>query len=635
MAPTTPMAGTATPAGPTPPQTARLKERDESPVLLQPGSREYTYLPWKRLWALLWAPAPGRMGHTIRLTVTSIVAIMIGEIWHIPASELTPIIILALWAPDRVTNVIIGTSVFCLFSVMLVLVYVAVLLSINNYFLTLFVNLVFTFIFFYLGSATKLGLLSIMSGLSFCFFLLMLDQVPISDLISRALLYSWLETAITGATMVAMALLIAPSPLQLTLGQISARLKTCAGLLRAPEDPTLQEKARDFLLVGVTPMLTGLGMAKLEKLWRPIVLNRARQGVLNSFALLALTTRFAREESFHDAPLDERLRCAGIFETLADLLDRNALPDPVPEAGFHSPDLQKLNALLQVLCAPSSETLPSPPKSRFFLPGAFETPNHIRFAIKGTLSVLLSILIYKGLNWNGIHTCVITCFVVALPTMGEIIAKQRLRIIGAVIGCTLAGLATAFLIPHFINVAQLILMLGLGILAGGWIKCGNERIAYAGLQIVLASYLSDLTAFKPPTDLSVPLDRVIGILIGLAITYVAFTRFWPQSAGQKLPGLFRKLQTQLHAATLAPTPLLRYAATAKVTETISSTERTLEYNMLEPVPYCPTPSQLRTYRTLLLQAGELAGDILIAPDYPAELGAAAALFERLTDGLAP
>lgn len=596
---------------------ARLKNAVFPASSEKASDREYARLPLRRLWRLLWQPNEGRMGHTIRLTITSLTGIMIGEIWHIPMMVMVPILLLALWAEDRVTNIVIGIVVFFFFLIVMGLLYLAILMSVNNYFLTLFVNLAFSFMFFYLASASKLSTIAVMGGLILSYFLMTLEQIPVSDLITRFLLYGWMVIAIAAAMLVGMGLLIAPSPERVLTGRIACRLRLAAKLLRTPDDLDLREDARDIMLLGATPMLVNIKMAGLEKMWAPKALNRLRQAALHSFGILAIVDTATRKGLY--APVEETSACAALLDEMAQSLAKNALPTVPTPPVFTTPLLRQIGGMMRDFSAFSDEALPKPPKkSGFFVPTAFTSPEHSRFAIKGSLSVLISLLIYKSLNWPGIHTCIITCFIVSLPTMGEVIAKQRLRIVGALIGCSMAGLATVFLIPHFINVAQLTLMLGLGILAGGWVKCGDQRIAYAGLQIVLASYLSDLTAFKPPTDLTVPRDRVIGILIGLAVSYVITTRFWPLSAGKNLPALFTALNDQLTKLNLAPTPLLRLAAAAKVFETISATERMLEYNALEPAPYCPPPTQLGAYRTALLHAGSLTEDLLTAPMYPAD-----------------
>ena len=64
----------------------------------------------------------------------------------------------------------------------------------------------------------------------------------------------------------------------------------------------------------------------------------------------------------------------------------------------------------------------------------------------------------------------------------------------------------------------------------GWIATGSERISYAGFQIAFAFFLSMFQGYAPDTDLDKIRDRVVGILIGLAVTTVIFHYIWPERA---------------------------------------------------------------------------------------------------------
>jgi uncharacterized membrane protein YccC len=50
------------------------------------------------------------------------------------------------------------------------------------------------------------------------------------------------------------------------------------------------------------------------------------------------------------------------------------------------------------------------------LPDAFDNPEYVRFAIKGTLAALICYVLFIGFDYPGIYTSVITCFVVSLST---------------------------------------------------------------------------------------------------------------------------------------------------------------------------------------------------------------------------
>src|SRR4029077_21008978 len=70
-------------------------------------------------------------------------------------------------------------------------------------------------------------------------------------------------------------------------------------------------------------------------------------------------------------------------------------------------------------------------KRSLFLPDAFDNPDYVRFAIKGTLAAFICYMAFIGFDYPGIYTSVSTCFVVSLSTIGASNQKGILRFGGA------------------------------------------------------------------------------------------------------------------------------------------------------------------------------------------------------------
>lgn len=157
-----------------------------------------------------------------------------------------------------------------------------------------------------------------------------------------------------------------------------------------------------------------------------------------------------------------------------------------------------------------------------FVADALTNPEYTWFALKTTAAAMLCYVIYTALAWPGIHTCVITCAVVAQASREQSIHKARLRIAGALVGGALALLATVFVVPHLESLGGLLLMVAPVAAASAWIAAGHERHAYFGLQIAFAFFLCVLHGYGPSTDVTVVRDRWVGIVLGIAVMSVVF-----------------------------------------------------------------------------------------------------------------
>ncbi|GBR54071.1 fusaric acid resistance protein [Neokomagataea thailandica NBRC 106555] len=165
----------------------------------------------------------------------------------------------------------------------------------------------------------------------------------------------------------------------------------------------------------------------------------------------------------------------------------------------------------------------------WFKPDAFRNPAYVQAAIKLALAVCICYGITRFTQWSGISTCVVTCFLVSLGTVGDSVHKMTLRLVGALIGAA-AGIGTIlWLMPYLTDLTDLILVVLPVTLLAGWIKSGSERIAYAGVQTSMAYFLTVLQGYGPTLDMATGRDRVVGIILGNVVVYVIATTLWPVS----------------------------------------------------------------------------------------------------------
>jgi len=167
------------------------------------------------------------------------------------------------------------------------------------------------------------------------------------------------------------------------------------------------------------------------------------------------------------------------------------------------------------------------PRKRLLAPDAFTNPVHVRFALKVTLAAMTCYIIYTGLDWPGIHTAFITCCFISLESIGATLHKGALRLAGCACGGLLGFLSIMYLIPRMESIVSLAFLVAAVSALAGWVAAGSERIAYGGLQIALAFYMCVLQNFEPDTDFVEIRDRLVGIVLGIAVTTLVFRYLWP------------------------------------------------------------------------------------------------------------
>ena len=187
-----------------------------------------------------------------------------------------------------------------------------------------------------------------------------------------------------------------------------------------------------------------------------------------------------------------------------------------------------LNRLFLPNDSAPAETRPKP--KSLFKPDAFTNPAHVQFALKVTFGAMFCYIFYSAIDWSGIHTAFITVIFIALESTEATLYKGLLRIVGCVIGGAFSLFSIIFLVPHMETIASLIVLVAAVSAIAAWIATGSERISYAGFQIAFAFFLSMFQGYAPDTDLDKIRDRVVGILIGIAVTTVIFHYLWPERA---------------------------------------------------------------------------------------------------------
>ena len=159
---------------------------------------------------------------------------------------------------------------------------------------------------------------------------------------------------------------------------------------------------------------------------------------------------------------------------------------------------------------------------------------YVRYALKGTLAVMICYTLQNAVNWPGIRTCVITCLIVGLGSEGASVQKGTLRIAGAVVGAAMGFLAILLLIPSMESITSLTLLVAAGTAVAAWVVLGSPRISYAGVQIAFAFYVCVIQGFAPTWYFYTIRDRLVGILLGNVVITLVFQYVWPVRASDAM-----------------------------------------------------------------------------------------------------
>jgi multidrug resistance protein MdtO len=163
----------------------------------------------------------------------------------------------------------------------------------------------------------------------------------------------------------------------------------------------------------------------------------------------------------------------------------------------------------------------------FLIPGAIRDKDNIAFALKISLCATLCYIVYNAIDWPGISTSVTTVMVTGLSTTAAMKQRFTLRILGSLLGGLILGLGTiAFLFPYMDSVTSLIVLVGTVAFIASWIA-GGSLFNYLGLQIAFAFYLVALLDFSASTELAPARDRFIGILFALVVMWFVLDQIWP------------------------------------------------------------------------------------------------------------
>jgi multidrug resistance protein MdtO len=340
---------------------------------------------------------------------------------------------------------------------------------------------------------------------------------------------------------------------------IEVRMQTVENVLRsaAMERPLESEQEKKLSLYAT------VGTSRLSRLILRSEYSRhykTQMGTVIALVrrLVDIAANFQLALSERTGAIDpaDRQRCQRLADEVAEVrrsLTLRQLPteikQPLQEAPSQLPFLLTMGRTVALIPQAFSgaesmdvlipEPLDEEGSRHIFVADAFSNPVYVQFALRGTLAALVCYVTYMALDWPGLSTSVLTCFITALSTIGSSRQKQVLRLSGALIGGIIFGMgAQVFVLPYLDTIAGFTVLFAVVTAIAAWIATASPRLSYLGVQLALAFYLINLQEFTIQTSLSIARDRVFGVLLGLVSMGLFFDLLWVRKAVNEMQTVF-------------------------------------------------------------------------------------------------
>jgi multidrug resistance protein MdtO len=496
-----------------------------------PGLRR----PLLELLAVELAPREGRWAAVTRIATGCAITVAIAMVFQIPQPTYMAYIVFLISKDEKNATVTSGLGALIAATLAILLTLILELIDTAEPALRLPLMAMATFAAMFTARTFALGPISYLAGFVIVLLQTLVDDVPSPEALTRATLWAWVVIFVPIAVTVIVNLLFGQGTMAFmdrtvrkVLEELAAsladgdyrkslpewRARLVPLLETAQHSAEMEPRPGRLTLSAIRALLEALVILEalpddLPDAVREDLASRVRacRHAIGSDTAPAMDESLVATSQFVDASIEQAPAVIALFSSLS-----------VLSAAIHRPD-----------SPPDTTKAPRPPRQPF-VADAFSNPVHWQFALKTTMAVMISYAIYTLLDWPGMRTAVVTCFFVALSSLGETVHKLLLRLSGAVIGGLIAAGCIVFVLPHLTDIGQLCLLIAAVSVGAAWIATSSELLSYAGLQIAFAFFLGILQGYAPATDLTVLRDRVAGILLGNIVITIVFSSFWPQSA---------------------------------------------------------------------------------------------------------
>ena len=547
--------------------------------------------------------SPARWSRMLRITVLVVVVTIVSMALRVPDAALSAYMILFFSRPDQAATVRSGLGGIVTVTLALSVTFICLLLTLSQPALRVLAMACLTFAGMYVLQASPAGPLGMLIAFVTSYVLTLSDPGTPPEVLTRIVLWTWVVVSYPIALLVIADAVAGQRPVQVFDQGVAARLEAAGEYLRggagvdAPARMRVERLAR-----------AGTGDIAPHVKDRSPSITAARARVVRQLDLLFLLLRELPSDAERAPEVRRALARAGDVCLSVRRVVLGGDGAPSTTAALEEPGMgtcgspavlavalpllgcvEDLAASVLEARRPGAPSVPGevreegkPPPTQ--AASTSKTTESVRFALKVTLAAMTAYIIYSALHWSGIHTAMLTCYLVAGASVGATIHKLTLRIAGALVGAALGIGAIVFVLPHLETVGGLVILVAAVTLFAAWIATGTEAISYAGLQVGIAFYLTVLQGFSRTSKMVVGRDRVLGILLGNLLMSVVFTNLWPVRVRSSIREALSRAAEALAAA-------MRYGGSGQATASeLREAETAFHDSLRKAIQAAPTRS---------------------------------------------
>lgn len=500
------------------------------------------------------APFPARYRSTLRYVLCFVFVIFCSMTFRVPFLALSLIMVFFTAHENNVMTRLSGIILLIGATITVPVCIVIMMVTIDYPMLRISVACVIAVFSMYFMRKSKFGAIGFELGISVFYAQSFVDIFPSGEMILRSLLWVWIAVAYPILVTIVVNYFFLPSdPTKLLSEEAESQINDVLKQLRARRLNTKIPKL-DLNVVerGVNILHSNLQFAiRSDKM---IEQNKSRY-VMRESALASLHTAASELSklphislSTSEIKLIEQLEqvCLDVISVVKKrelfTLKHNLNIDVTPENSINRLLADMVRAFMIFDSADIDVQTEVNTEGHEF---KHDDIVYLQFGIKTVLVALLGYVFYTGTRWVGIHTVLLTSFIVSLPSLGASTHRGINRIIGCLIGSLYALFITVFITPHLESIAGIIAVAIPIAALGAWIASGSNKSNYIGVQIFFSYSLAVMGQFGPVTDLTEIRDRIIGIVLGVGLYILVSTFIWPEREGgeifSSISSLLRKI----------------------------------------------------------------------------------------------